>query len=408
MKKFLFFLIIIGIGIFCYFNFFNKDSIDYIIDTEYSADVDELYIYGTRLNISGSADVSSINKVDDIKLLFNGSYKIEINVNYDIEENRVLFYLSDVINDGFNLEKYDLDSSYMYLEVFSNDDVFYYKLDNKTKYKSTDYYFINKDKKLNISSKNDTLYLFNSNCSSKMYDFVIDPGHGGYDIGACANGICEVDFTYKISSEIKLFLEDKGFSVLLTRDELSDDEQLSNYGKDGRVNIANDSHAKYLISVHLNSNDYNDSGLEIYTANNINYNFARKMAANIKNFADTKFSSNSSFRVEPGIYTRTLQNIDLKEDIDIANRGGYEPYDISLNTTYYFIIRETGGYMSGAYKDGRDGKPYNFSYNSNVGIESYLVELGYVTSSSDVSNIKKNYKKYAEGIAQSLIDEVSG
>ena len=84
----------------------------------------------------------------------------------------------------------------------------------------------------------------------------------------------------------------------------------------------------------------------------------------------------------------------------------FNPYNVSLKTTYYFILRETGGYMSGAYKDGRDGKDYNFDSKSNVGREGYLLELGYVTSKKDVLNIKKNYKEYAKAIANSLIEEI--
>ena len=102
-----------------------------------------------------------------------------------------------------------------------------------------------------------------------------------------------------------------------------------------------------------------------------------------------------------------MQNIDLKETIENANKNNYEPYDISLNTTYYFIIRETGGYMSGAYKDSRDGTPYNFYFDSNVGSESYLLELGYLTSKKDVNNINENIDKYVDAIASELIKELN-
>ena len=162
----------IGIGAFVYYQYFyNKELIDYSIDTNYSADVDELYIYGTKLNIKGNADISNLEKIDNVKLLFNGSSKIEVDVNYEINDGYIDFYLSNEINGGYNLEKYDLDVSYMYLEIFSGDDVFYYKMDNKTKYKSSDYYYIKKNKKLNISTSMDTLSLSNHSYSTKVYDF---------------------------------------------------------------------------------------------------------------------------------------------------------------------------------------------------------------------------------------------
>ena len=163
-----------------------------------------------------------------------------------------------------------------------------------------------------------------------------------------------------------------------------------------------------MFAIHLNSNDYNDSGLEIYTSYNIDYSFASSLASNIVKNSGTKFSTNNSFKVHNGVYTRTLQDIDLREASETAKTQGYKPYDIDLKTTYYFIIRETGGYMSGAYKDGRDGTAYNYYYNSNVGMESYLLELGYLTSKKDITNIKNNNDKYAKSIAQSILNELEG
>lgn len=405
MLKKLLLLLFFCLVIYLYFNN-NLFKNNYFIKTNKYANINELYIYGTKFNLNGTID-KEFNSIKSIKLLINNSKKIEIDLEYNLLDDGVYFEISDKINDGFNLEKYDLNNSYLYIKIIDNDDnVDYFNLKNNTEYQKTDYYYIRNDNKLNIVTKNNTIYLYDEKANDKVYDIIIDPGHGGYDDGACGNGICETDYTYKISKEIKEILEKNNFSVKLSRDELDKDESIPNYGKNGRVNIINNSKAKYLISIHLNSNDYDDSGLEIYTPYNINYDFVSKIVKNIVDNVNTSYSTNNSFKIENGVYTRTLQNIDLKELEEDAMENHFNPYNVSLKTTYYFILRETGGYMSGAYKDGRDGKDYNFDSKSNVGREGYLLELGYVTSKKDVLNIKKNYKEYAKAIANSLIEEI--
>lgn len=47
---------------------------------------------------------------------------------------------------------------------------------------------------------------------------VIDPGHGGEDPGASANGIIEKDYTLKISQYMADRLTDLGIENALTRD----------------------------------------------------------------------------------------------------------------------------------------------------------------------------------------------
>ena len=407
---FIIFIIVVYItfcGIKFLFNLFPKK---YIIETDNVAFISEIYIYGNHLNIKGNIEENL--SFDEINLLFHSGEDTKVPLNYEFENNNINFYLGDKINNGYLIDNLDVGNYNLYIELINGNDIIYYKLKNNTNYGETEYYSIRKNntqKKYNFQNKNDTINLnVKKDNNEEIYDIVLDPGHGGIDKGACGNSYCETDFTYLISSKVKEELEKKGLKVKLTRGDLSSEERLPNYGKNGRVNIANDSKAKYLFAIHLNSNDYNDSGIEIYTSYNIDYSFASSLASNIVKNSGTKFSTNNSFKVQNGVYTRTLQDIDLREASETAKTQGYKPYDIDLKTTYYFIIRETGGYMSGAYKDGRDGTAYNYYYNSNVGMESYLLELGYLTSKKDVTNIKNNNDKYAKSIAQSILNELEG
>ena len=78
-------------------------------------------------------------------------------------------------------------------------------------------------------------------------------------------------------------------------------------------------------------------------------------------------------------------------------------YDITTKSNYYYIIRETGGIITGAYVDDRNeeivGNPYVLS---NVGAEAYLLELGYISNKNDLNNMIDNMDKYVEGITKSV------
>mgnify|MGYP000980899603 CR=1 FL=1 len=82
-----------------------------------------------------------------------------------------------------------------------------------------------------------------------MVKIFIDPGHGGIDPGAVANGIQEKNITLQISSRIRdILLSDyEDVSVLMSRTE---DQTV---GLDSRTNASNNWGADYYVSVHINS-----------------------------------------------------------------------------------------------------------------------------------------------------------
>ena len=67
------------------------------------------------------------------------------------------------------------------------------------------------------------------------------------------------------------------------------------------------------------------------------------------------------------------------------------------------MIRELGGIVTGAYVDGRN-KTYGINeyYNSNIGIESYLIELGYINNTNDLDNMLTNKNLYVEAIGNTV------
>jgi N-acetylmuramoyl-L-alanine amidase len=92
---------------------------------------------------------------------------------------------------------------------------------------------------------------------------VIDPGHGGLDVGATRNDIYEKDITVVISQQLGRILQQMGYAVVYTRTEDVD------LDLEPRVQIAESVRANAFVSVHVNSLDANASeisGVETYYA----------------------------------------------------------------------------------------------------------------------------------------------
>lgn len=411
MKKFLFVLLILLLGFggyILYDNYFNK-GIPKLKVQEEVINIDNLFIYGTYLNMHG-------NLVSDSNLelvLYNGEF-----LEYKINSLNNEFNMSDNINDGLYLEDIPVGTYYLFLRSSSKDDkdndiYRYYTLNNTTEYKETTYYtFSNRGNKILITSDEDyhtLMFTVTKNDNKKIYDVVIDPGHGGMDSGALKNGRKESEYTMKIANDLKNKLEEYGAKVKLTREDgqLTNNEVLDDYGKSGRAVINHEVFAKYLFSIHMNSNQATSvHGLELYTADNINYDFAKKLASNIVASANTNYSTNKINKVFDGIYTRTFTQSDIDSSLAEYENKNMKAYNITTKSNYFYMIRETGGIMTGAYVDNRNepkiiANPY---YNSNVGSEAYLLELAYLTNANDLENMDNNMEKYTKAIADTFKD----
>lgn len=408
MKKFLLVILILLLGFGGYLLYINKfkEKIPKLEIQEETINIDELYIYGTHLNLHGNTVQG-----DGLQLvLYNGEFK-EISININDDE----FNLSDKVNDGLYLEDIARGDYYLFLRTkeTSDDDKVnykYYALKNNTDYKETTYYtFSNTNNKIIINSEESypTMMMHvKENTDDNVYDIVIDPGHGGMDSGANKNGYYESELTMELADLLYEKLKDTGLKVKLTRQdgELTKNEKLPEYGVHGRAVIPYEVKAKYVFSIHFNSNSYSSvNGLEVYTADNINYDLAKNLVKNITETTGIGYSSNKISKVMNGIYTRTFTESEIESSSKENEEKGRVPYDITTKSNYYYIIRETGGIVTGAYVDNRNeeikANPY---VKSNVGSETYLLELGYISNNTDLDNLLNNMDKYAEGIVKSI------
>ncbi len=99
--------------------------------------------------------------------------------------------------------------------------------------------------------------------AGKKRVIVIDPGHGGHDPGAIANGLKEKDINLKVALSLKSYLaKDPRFKVYLTRDN---DTFIPLYD---RTLVALEKKADLFISIHTNASENpNLSGTYLYTLN---------------------------------------------------------------------------------------------------------------------------------------------
>ena len=381
------------------------------IDVVNTVDVLEYTIYGKHFNLKSNYNqLSAESDIDNVSIVLKS---VDNELEYDVFFIDDIITTNEYINRGILLDDIPIGEYLIFLKVGKDDVITYYNLINQSSYQELIYYTLTKNyknKKIVIDSdvyeNYSYMYLEVSETSlpENVYDVVIDPGHGGADSGAINGKYQEDAINLEYGLMLKDALTDLGLKVKLTRE---DDVSLKTYGHGSRTAIPYETKAKLMLSIHLNSsNSYvGNGGVEVYTASGDDLYFARNIANSIVENTSTVYSPNAYNRKEKGVYTRVYSADDIKDTKKSAIEDGWEPYEIDDNTTYYYFIRETGGIMTKAFADGRNPKyeanPY---YNSNHGVEAYLVELGYISNSKNLKILLNEKEKYVKAIKESVLN----
>ena len=107
---------------------------------------------------------------------------------------------------------------------------------------------------------------------------VIDPGHGGSDVGATRNGIYEKNITLDVSKRVAELLKKKGYEVVMTR---TSDETVS---LQERVEISENAEPGVFVSIHVNSSNSDaPSGLETHYYKDNSLDLAKNVHASLLN-----------------------------------------------------------------------------------------------------------------------------
>lgn len=351
----------------------------------------------------------------------NGNEKTYRLYNELVDGNLVIS-TTDIINNGLILDELE-NGEYVgliRLKLNNNVNAKFYSLANKSSYPNIEYFGVTKNgvnKKIDIQFRNmkikdkeyEYLNIKVEECElpENVYDIVIDAGHGGADKGEKSGSDTEADIALLYSKMLKEKLETTGFRVKLTRDdENSSTFTTTNmYDENGRISIACSSKAKYMLSFHINNGNKGLKGLEIYSPSKCDLNLAQKMANKIIAYTSLDYSNNNSFKQGEGVYVRNFTKSVITEFTNTANRKGYQPYNLTLDTPYLYTIREVGGIATNAYVDGRNTTySANKYYNSNQGIECYQIEMGYIKN--DLEIIKNEIEQYTTAIAEIISENI--
>lgn len=408
--------------------------------TDDAVSVTKYFVYGTHLNIEGA--LSSEREIQTMELVLvddaqgindadteGGTASDEMEKIYLLTKNinadgSYSFRTSENINEGVNLENISDGNYCMLLKVIYADGGREYKSLTDTSGESAiTYYTLTKNKsnqKIQISfaqdSKGTNLNYLEMNVAESalpedVYDIVIDAGHGGKDTGASHGSYTEAELTLQYAKALKESLEDMGYKIKLTRDgSESSDENMAYtmYDEDGRVSVACRSGAKYCLCLHLNSNEekLTKGGVQIYCSIRGNGDFAKLVADGIVTEAGTDYSRMESDRVMEGVYASPYSEKGISKNVATAQKYGFEPYSYE-GVDSLFMIRELGGIATGAFVDGRDTRYGSNEYrNSNIGVETLLIELGYISIDEDLQNIISNQKGYVKGITEAVEEQI--
>lgn len=111
---------------------------------------------------------------------------------------------------------------------------------------------------------------------------VIDPGHGGSDIGTAWGGVREKTINLSIARRVEGILKSRGYTTVMTR--RSDATISLGY----RARVANQYRRSVLVSIHCNSDRYqNGRGIETYYSGSA----GRRLARNIHRRLDARTST---------------------------------------------------------------------------------------------------------------------
>ena len=336
-----------------------------------TATVTNFYTYGDTLNIEGKFLNVSKDNFEGAKIIItDGIEEKSVSLETSIEDNNLVFKTSQ-INDAIELDKLEFGNYYLLFRLKLNNSTVpkMYFLDASEELLEIEYYTVTKNeenKKVNIGmlerEKDNKTYRYLSvkvmeeELPENIYDFVIDSGHGGKDVGERSGTHTEADIALDYAKDLKEKLEELNLKVMLTRDDetSSSFNYVNMYDADGRIGVACSARAKYMISFHVNNGNSNLTGLEIYAPTRSNTTFAKLMADKIIASGANTYSNNTAFKEKDGVYIWNFTTQVIKQFEKTAEKKGYEPYNITETTPYQYTIREVGGVATNAYADGRN------------------------------------------------------
>jgi N-acetylmuramoyl-L-alanine amidase len=211
----------------------------------------------------------------------------------------------------------------------------------------------------------------------KLGRVVLDPGHGGYDVGTHGpSGVTEKEVVLDVAQRLGSLLEERlGSEVIYTR---TDDTFVP---LEERTNIANEAKADLFLSIHANSSPVRYvAGVESYYLNFTTSRAALDVAAR-----ENASSDRSIYDLKD-----LLQKIALKDKIDESRE-----FAVRLQTALYGVSQK-----GNAAARNRGVKKAPFVVLIGASMPSVLAEIGFLTNSAEEALLHK--PEHRQKIAEAL------
>ena len=209
---------------------------------------------------------------------------------------------------------------------------------------------------------------------------LLDPGHGGKDPGAQANGVTESKLVLRIAKLVETKLRKKGFKVSYTRDN---DVFIA---LDKRTETANRRKVDLFVSIHVNANaDTSVAGIETYYLNKAKTKSAERVAARENGVSVAAIDDLQVILTDLGLSSKMQESRNLAKDVQ-------SNMEKQIRASGYAV--RSNGVRSGP-----------FYVLMGAKMPAILVEVGYCSNKSDANYLKdsKYVERIAEGIANGII-----
>ena len=217
----------------------------------------------------------------------------------------------------------------------------------------------------------------------KLGRVVIDPGHGGHDVGTHgASGALEKEVVLDVAKRLGALIEDRlGSEVIFTR---TDDTYIP---LERRTQIANEGRADLFLSIHANSSPYKYvAGVETYY----------RSLTNVKSALDTATRENASSSQSVFELKDLLQKIALNDKVAESRE-----FAARLESSLYGVSSK-----SNPSAKNRGVKKAPFVVLIGASMPSVLAEIGFLTNTNDELMLKR--PDHRQKIAEALYKGIAG
>jgi N-acetylmuramoyl-L-alanine amidase len=216
----------------------------------------------------------------------------------------------------------------------------------------------------------------------KLARVVLDPGHGGHDVGTEGpSGLFEKEIVLDVSKRLAALIEERlGSEVVLTR---SSDKFVA---LEERTRIANDNRADLFLSIHVNSSPLR----AVWGSETYYLNFTTSRAA-------LDLASRENAAAESSIFDlkEVLAKIALKDKIDESRE---------FATRLQAALHAANSKRSGAARN-RGIKKAPFVVLIGAQMPSVLAEIGFLSNSGDEALLRR--EDHRQKIAEALYNGIA-